>query len=92
MGDVNMAREECCIGRGVAAVQHRTGSASYTYYSMLKLEEYFNLFESDGTVFGSISKKDFEGLEVVLPRINLFKHLRIMQALLIKRLKTIQNK
>ncbi|MDY6993859.1 MAG: restriction endonuclease subunit S [Pseudomonadota bacterium] len=67
VGDVNMAKEKCCIGRGVAAIRHKTGSASYTYYSMLKLKEYFNLFESEGTVFGSIGKKDFESLEVVLP-------------------------
>ena len=67
VGDVNMAKEECCIGRGVAALRHKTGSASFTYYSMLKLKDNFNLFESEGTVFGSISKNDFEGLEVVLP-------------------------
>jgi type I restriction enzyme S subunit len=67
VGDVNMAKEECCIGRGVAAVRHKTGSASYTYYSMLKLKDYFNLFESEGTVFGSIGKKDFENLIVVIP-------------------------
>jgi len=67
VGDVNMAKEECCIGRGVAAVRHKTGSASFTYYSMLKLKDYFNVFESEGTVFGSISKKDFKGLEVVIP-------------------------
>ena len=67
VGDVNMAKEECCIGRGVAAVRHKSGSASFTYYSMLKLKEYFNLFESEGTVFGSISKNDFEGIEVIKP-------------------------
>ena len=67
VGDLNMAKEKCCIGRGVAAVRHKTGSASFTYYSMLKLKDYFNLFESEGTVFGSIGKKDFEGLEVIMP-------------------------
>lgn len=67
VGDVNLAKEECCIGRGVAAVRHKTGSASFTYYSMLNLKDYFNLFEAEGTVFGSISKTDFEGLEEVLP-------------------------
>jgi len=62
VGDVNMAMDECCIGRGVAAIRHKTGSSSYTYYSMLRLKEVFNKFEAEGTVFGSINRVDFENI------------------------------
>jgi type I restriction enzyme S subunit len=67
VGDVNMAKEECAIGRGVAAVRHKTGSRSYTYYAMKSLQEDFGKFEAEGTVFGSINKADFQNLETKIP-------------------------
>jgi type I restriction enzyme S subunit len=62
VGDINMALERCCIGRGVGAARHKSSSRSYTYYSMLHLREHFNTFEAEGTVFGSINQKDFKAL------------------------------
>lgn len=62
VGDVNMAAEDCCIGRGVAAVRHKSGSISYTYYAMRQLRERFAVFEGEGTVFGSINQRDFKAL------------------------------
>ena len=62
-----MAVERCAIGRGVAAVRHKTGGRSFTFYSMRSLEDAFARFEADGTVFGSISKKDFHNLACVIP-------------------------
>lgn len=62
VGDINMAADDCCIGRGVAAVRHKEGSKSYSYYAMNQLGEHFKVFESEGTVFGSINQKDFKAL------------------------------
>lgn len=62
VGDINMANEKCCIGRGVAAIHHQTGSRSYTYYAMQFLQEDFRRYEAEGTVFGSINKAGFETL------------------------------
>ena len=62
-----MANEECCIGRGVAAVRHKTGAKSFTYHSMANLEPDFAKFEAEGTVFGSINKQNFENLRFVIP-------------------------
>lgn len=67
VGDINMADTRCCIGRGVAAARHKTGSRSYTYYFMRSIEEVFDRFEAEGTVFGSISKKDFHNIRHVIP-------------------------
>ena len=67
VGDINMSTERCCIGRGVAAVRHKTGARSFTYYSMDSLEDAFMRFEAEGTVFGSIGKKDFHALASVTP-------------------------
>ena len=67
VGDINMAAERCAIGRGVAAVRHKAGSRSFTFYTMRSLEDAFATFEADGTVFGSITKKDFHRLPCVIP-------------------------
>ncbi|MFZ1640105.1 MAG: DUF559 domain-containing protein, partial [Candidatus Contendobacter sp.] len=67
VGDINMASEDCAIGRGVAAARHKTGSRAYTYLFMQDLEEVFARFEAEGTVFGSISKKDFHAIPSVTP-------------------------
>ena len=67
VGDVNIAQDRCCIGRGVAAVRHKTGSRSFTYYQMLSFKEKFEVFESEGTVFGSIGKTDFNSIECITP-------------------------
>ena len=62
VGDINIAREKCFTVRGVAAVAHRAGSRSYTYFAMRSLRETFTLFEAEGTVFGSISKVHFPSI------------------------------
>ncbi len=68
VGDINMACETCCVGRGVAAVRHKSGSRSYTYYAMLALSERFKSYESEGTVFGAINKKQFQNLPSIAPQ------------------------
>ena len=67
VGDVNIAIERSCIGRGVAAVRHTSGCVGYTYYTMKSLRNQFKNFDSEGTVFGSINKKDFESMSVMVP-------------------------
>ena len=67
VGDINMASAKCCIGRGVAAVRHQSGSRSFTYYSIQGLQPSLQQFEGNGTVFGSINKDQFERLVVVAP-------------------------
>jgi len=67
VGDVNVANEKCCIGRGLAALKHKSGSFSFSYYSMKNLETIFKSYESGGTVFGSINKKEFKNLIFIEP-------------------------
>lgn len=73
VGDVNMAIEKCCIGRGLSAVIHKSNAYSYTYYSMKNIEPIFKGFESEGTVFGSLNKNNFENIEIVVPDKNIIK-------------------
>lgn len=67
VGDINMASEDCAIGRGVAAVRHKAGCRSYTYQFMSSISDVFARFDAEGTVFGSIGKKDFHSIAHVKP-------------------------
>jgi type I restriction enzyme, S subunit len=67
VGAINMASEDCAIGRGVAAVRHKTRSGSYSFWFMQSIKEVFARFDAEGTVFGSIGKKDFRAIPCVMP-------------------------
>lgn len=73
VGDINMAFEECCLGRGVAAFRYKQKPEfySYTYYKMRSLTEQIKLFEDNGTVFGSIGKENFKKLDCFIPPIEM---------------------
>ena len=73
VGDVNMAIEKCCLGRGVAGIRHPLGFGSFVFYSAQALRIRFKVFDTEGTVFGSINKKDFQELPVVEPDIAIYK-------------------
>jgi type I restriction enzyme S subunit len=67
VGDINMALEKCCIGRGLASIRHKSGSRSYTYYAMHFLRDDFDVFEGEGTLFGSISGVGFRNIKIIVP-------------------------
>lgn len=68
VGAQNMAHKECCIGRGVAAFRYKQDSFyTYTYFKLRSIMEDIKQFNDEGTVFGSISKSDFEALAIVIP-------------------------
>lgn len=67
VGDVNMAIDRCSIGRGVAAARHKSTSISYTYYAFRSLRDRFEVYNGEGTVFGSISQKDLRAMPWLAP-------------------------
>ncbi|MDD3592212.1 MAG: restriction endonuclease subunit S [Sulfurovum sp.] len=69
VGAQNMAKEKCCIGRGVACFRYKLDNSfyTYTYYKMNSLMEEIKQFNETGTVFGSIGKNDFENIEIIKP-------------------------
>jgi type I restriction enzyme S subunit len=69
VGEQNMADERCCIGRGVAAFRFKKENSfyTYTYFKMKFLMDEIKQFNETGTVFGSISKSDFENIETIIP-------------------------
>ncbi len=65
VGDINIADEYCCIGRGLAALRHRSAAETFTLYSLLSMQNVFSSFEAEGTVFGSINKQNLATLPTV---------------------------
>ena len=65
VGDINIARENCAIGRGLAALKPKDGYYSFLYYTMMELNFELNKFNDEGTVFGSITKDDLFALSIV---------------------------
>ena len=69
VGDINKAWERCCIGRGLAALQHKSGSPSFTYYLVWAIQQEIQQYEHTGTVFGAINKEQFKALKTVEPKL-----------------------
>ena len=67
VGAINRAWERCCIGRGVAALRHKSGSAPYTYYAIWAAQPEIGQYEHTGTVFGAIGGQQFRALLMLEP-------------------------
>jgi type I restriction enzyme S subunit len=67
VGDINMAQQDCCIGRGLGAISSNNKLHSYTYHKILSLQKYLKTFDNEGTVFGSINKDTLGNIQVIIP-------------------------
>ncbi len=67
VGDLNVAHTDCCIGRGLAAIHSKTGHQSFVLYTMFALKEQLNIFNGEGTVFGSINRNSLNDMPIVIP-------------------------
>ncbi len=65
VGKINFANTDCCIGRGLCAMNSKNNSIAYLYQVVCKLESVFNQRNTDGTTFGSITKDDLFSLSVI---------------------------
>ena len=67
VGTLNIAKENCCIGRGLAALNSKDNCIAYLFGVMVNLKQIFDRRNVDGTTFGSITKDDLFSLTVVKP-------------------------
>jgi type I restriction enzyme S subunit len=65
VGELNRARETCCIGRGVAAVS--SDYASTVFYALRASDATWEPFQQEGTVFGAINKGDLSNARLPWP-------------------------
>lgn len=73
VGDINVAVEKCCIGRGLASIYSKTGHQSFVLYTIFSLKKELDKFNSEGTVFGSINKSSIENLKIIIPPMNIIQ-------------------
>jgi len=74
VGTMNIANEDCCIGRGLAALNSKIGSISYLDGVLRYLKQVFDRRNTDGTTFGSITKGDLFSLLVIKPNDDVLKN------------------
>lgn len=67
VGDINIALEKCCIGRGLAALQHKSKSLSFGLYQIQSIKPELDLFNGEGTVFGSINQVNLKNIQIINP-------------------------
>ena len=67
VGALNIANNDCCIGRGLSALSSKIGSMTHLYYLLNDFRLKFEGMNSAGTTFGSITKDELFSLPVVIP-------------------------
>ena len=67
VGALNIANNDCCIGRGLSALSSKIGSMTHLYYLMNDFRLKFEGMNSAGTTFGSITKDELFSLPVIIP-------------------------
>ena len=67
VGDMNIANNDCCIGRGLAALNSKDGFDGFLFYVMKYFKQVFDRRNSEGTTFGSITKDDLHSLGLAYP-------------------------
>ena len=67
VGDLNVAYEPCCIGRGLGAIRSKDGHQSFVLYTVFSLREKLDMFNGEGTVFGSINRDALNSMPIIIP-------------------------
>lgn len=63
IGEVNIANEDCVIGRGVAAISSNDDQLTL-FYLLRSRPEIWDAFQDNGTVFASINKTDLSAASI----------------------------
>ena len=67
VGDLNVAHMDCCIGRGLAAIHSKSNHQSFVLYTMFSLKKQLDVFNGEGTVFGSINRNSLNDMPILIP-------------------------
>ena len=67
VGDLNVAHTDCCIGRGLASIQSKNNHQSFVLYTMFSLKKQLDVFNGEGTIFGSINRNSLNEIPLLIP-------------------------
>lgn len=87
VGTMNIAMEDCCIGRGLAAINEKSGNNSFLIYQMNYFQKIFQALNSVGTTFGSLTKDQLFNLELVYPPTEILKSFETKVSILDEKIK-----
>ena len=73
VGTMNISINDCCIGRGLAALNSKDNCIPFLYEVLRNLKQVFDRRNTDGTTFGAITKDDLFSLKVVKPKDHILK-------------------
>lgn len=99
VGPVNIAIEECCIGRGLAIIRGKNNLVlqDYLYYILHNMEHQITSL-GEGTTFGGISKEDLQKINIPYPPLEIQQNicsaldlLEINGNALLEKKKTLKN-
>ena len=65
VGAMNIAMNDCCIGRGLAAIHHE--STAYAWCTLKSLQPFFDVFNANGTTFGALTSDDLKNRIIISP-------------------------
>ena len=77
VGSLNIAFENCCIGRGLASIHGKNDNNIFVRYLIKNNRWYFDNINNSGTTFGSITKDDLFGMPITIPEdklVAMFEH------------------
>ena len=77
IGDMNIANEDCCIGRGLAAIRLNKSDIvdiNYLYHYLSATVEFLQE-QGTGSTFKAINKTTLEGIEIPCPSIEKQKNI-----------------
>lgn len=67
VGSLNIAYENCCIGRGLASIHGKYDNNIFVRYLLKNNKWYFDNINNNGTTFGSITNDYLFEMPVVIP-------------------------
>jgi len=70
IGSINITKERCSIGRGLASLRLKNNHGSFLYYLLKESYTEWQKFESDGTVYGAVTKDDVLNFKIVKPKLD----------------------
>jgi len=77
VGSLNIAFENCCIGRGLASIHGKNDNNIFVRYLIKNNRWYFDNINNSGTTFGSITKDYLFGMPITIPEdklVAMFEH------------------
>ena len=88
IGTINIAMNNCCIGRGLSALNSRDHFQSFLIYQMNNFKKKFDYLNLVGTTFGSITKDELQNLELAYPKKDLLQLFESKVSFITKKIKS----